>query len=88
MFILDDLAYDRAINNKKLALEELAFTFRHLEISIWIVTQKYYSINKSFREQLSWLAIFHSKDRDSYKIALYENYVVPNNISSKLKVNI
>ena len=77
LFILDDLAFDKSIKSKKPALEELAFISRHLRISIWIISQKYNSINKSFRDQLSWLAIFYCKDRDSFRNALYENNAVP-----------
>ena len=77
LFILDDLAFDKSIKSKKPALEELAFISRHLRISIWIISQKYNSINKSFRDQLSWLAIFYCKDKDSFRNALYENNVVP-----------
>ena len=79
LFLLDDLAYDKSIKSKKPALEQLAFTSRHFGISIWIITQKYNSINKSFRDQLSWLAIFYCKDKDSFKNALNENNVVPEN---------
>ena len=79
MFLLVDLAYDRAIKSKKSALEELAFLSRRFGISIWIITQKCNSIYKSFRDQLSWLAMFYCKDRHSFKNALFENYVVPEN---------
>ena len=90
LFILDDLAFDRSIKSKKPALEELAFISRHLGISIWIISQKYNSINKSFRDQLSWLAMFYCKDRDSFKNALNENNAVPvdkiNQINETLKI--
>ena len=91
LFILDDPAYDRAIKSEKPVLEELAFTSKHLGESSWIITQKYSSINKSFCEQLSWLAIFYCNDRDSFKVTLHENNAVPNNkiedISDYLKSN-
>ena len=77
LFLLDDLAFDKSIKSKKPALEELSFISRHLGITIWIISQKYNSINKSFRDQLSWLAIFYCKDRDSFRNALYENNAVP-----------
>ena len=89
VFILDDLAFDKSIKSKKPALEELAFISRHLGISIWIISQKYNSIKKSFRDQISWLAMFYCKDRDSFRNALYENNAVPvdkiNQINETLK---
>jgi Cdc6-like AAA superfamily ATPase len=76
LILLDDCAFDENIGRKRPALTELAFTSRHYGISIWITAQKYNSINKSFREQLSWLAIFYCKDKDSFKEALDENNAV------------
>ena len=90
LFILDDLAFDKSIKSKKPALEELAFISRHIGISIWIISQKYNSINKSFRDQLCWIAMFYCKDKDSFRNALYENNAVPvdkiNQINETLKI--
>ena len=84
LFLLDDMAFDNAIKSKKPALEELAFTSRHYGISIWIISQKYNSINKSFRDNLSWLALFYCKDKDSFENTLDENNVVPKNQRIKI----
>ncbi len=78
LILLDDCAFDENIGKKRSALTELAFTSRHYGISVWITAQKYNSVNKSFREQLSWLAIFYCKDKDSFKEALDENNAVEN----------
>ena len=40
-------------------------------------TQKYNSISKDVREQLKWLCIFFTKDRNSLEDCLRENDVVP-----------
>jgi Poxvirus A32 protein len=76
LILLDDCAFDDNVGKRRPALTELAFTSRHYGISIWIVAQKYNSVSKSFREQLSWLAIFYCKDKDSFKEALDENNAV------------
>lgn len=78
LILLDDCAFDENIGKKRSALTELAFTSRHYGISVWITAQKYNSVNKSFREQLSWLVIFYCKDKDSFKEALDENNAVEN----------
>ena len=51
------------------------FSGRHVDISVWVLTQKYNSILTDLREQT--LALFHSKDRDSFEDCLRENDVIP-----------
>ena len=49
-------------------------------------TQKYNSISKDVREQLKWLCIFFTKDRNSLEDCLRENDVVPDkNKTDRLK---
>ena len=43
----------------------------------FIIYGKYKSISKEVREQLKWLCIFLTKDRDSFEDCLRENDVVP-----------
>ena len=43
---------------------------------MWVLTQKYNSISKDVREQLKWVCIFFTKDRDSFEECLRENDVV------------
>ena len=58
-------------------LSELAFSGRHLNCSLWILTQKYNSILTDVREQIKWMALSYCKDRDSFEKALRENDVIP-----------
>ena len=76
LFIVDDCSAEGEINKKRDALSELAFSGRHKKHSMWVLTQKYNSISKDVREQLKWVCIFFTKDRDSFEECLRENDVV------------
>ena len=65
------------VNKKRDALSVLAFSSRHRNHSLWVLTQKYNSISKDVREQIKWLCLFFTKDRDSFEDCLRENDVVP-----------
>ena len=39
--------------------------------------QKYNSVSKDVREQIKWLFLFLTKDRDSFEDCLRENDVIP-----------
>ena len=60
------------------ALSELAFSGRHRNHFLWVLTQKYNSVSKDIREQIKWLCLFFTKDRDSFEECLRENDVIPN----------
>ena len=66
LYIIDDCSARKALTKKKDMLSELAFSGRHAQQSVWILTQKYNSILTDFREQARWVLIFHCKDRDSF----------------------
>ena len=86
LFIIDDCSAEGEINKKRDALSELAFSGRHRNHSLWVLTQKYNSISKDVREQIKWLCLFFTKDRDSFEDYLRENDVVPDkNERSRLK---
>ena len=55
LFIIDDCSAEADINKKRDALSELAFSSRHRNHSLWVLTQKYNSISKDVREQIKWL---------------------------------
>lgn len=76
LYISDDCSASKAITKKKDMLSELAFSGRHAEQSVWVLTQKYNSVLKDLREQTRWVALFHCKDRDSYEECLRENDVI------------
>ena len=77
LYIIDDCSATRALTKKKDMLSELAFSGRHAEQSVWVLTQKYNSVLKDLREQTRWVALFHCKDRDSFDECLRENDIVP-----------
>ena len=77
LFIIDDCSAEGEINKKRDALSELAFSGRHRNHSLWVLTQKYNSVSKDVREQIKWLCLFFTKDRDSFEDCLRENEVVP-----------
>ena len=54
----------------------LAFSGRHAEQSVWVLTQKYNSALKDLREQTRWVCLFHCKERDSFEDCLRENDVI------------
>ena len=78
LFIIDDCSATKALTKKKDMLSELAFSGRHTNHSVWVLTQKYNSVLKDLREQTRWVALFHCKDRDSFEECLRENDVIPN----------
>ena len=76
LFVIDDCSASRDIKKKQRTLSMLAFSGRHHNHSVWILTQKYNSILTDFREQVRWIALFFCKDKDSYYGCLRENDVI------------
>ena len=77
LFIIDDCSAEVEINKKRDALSELAFSGRHRNHSLWVLTQTYNSVSKDVREQIERLCLFFTKDRDSFEDCLRENGVIP-----------
>ena len=75
LYIIDDCSATKTLTQKKDMLSELAFTGRHADQSVRVLTQKYNSVLKDLREQTRWVALFHSKDCDSFENCLRENDV-------------
>lgn len=73
LIIIDDCAnlYDAKL--KATALTKLAFHGRHLNLSTWVITQKYNAIVKDFRENIRVLIMFYDKDSVSRDAAFKEN---------------
>ena len=78
LFIIDDFSAEDEINKIRDASLELAFSGQHRNHYLWVLTQKYNSITKDVREQIKWLCLFFTKDRDSFEDCLRENDVIPN----------
>ena len=76
LFLIDDCANLHDVKKKKSELCNLAFSGRHLGISVWVINQKYNSVVKDFRENIRFLVLFYNKDRQSLKDALDENNII------------
>ena len=76
LYIIDDCASSQDINTKKQMLSKLAFSGRHSQQSIWILTQSYNAVVTDVRRNTKWVALFHCKDRDSFEYCLQENDVI------------
>ena len=85
LFVIDDCSAEGEISKKQDALSELAFSGQHRNHSLWVLTQKYNSISKDVREQIKWLCLFFTKDRDSFEDCLRENVVPDKNERDRLK---
>ena len=83
LFIIDDCSHQKDIVQKRNILAELAFSGRHANISVWVLTQKYNAVLKDFREQLKFVCLFYCKDRDSFEECLRENDVIPSESERK-----
>ena len=77
LFLIDDCANLHDVKKKKSELCNLAFSVRHLGISVWVINQKYNSVVKDFRENIRFLILFYNKDKQSLKDALDENDIIP-----------
>ena len=77
LFLVDDCSAAKGMKRKQHMLSKLAFSGRHLNCSLWVLTQKYNSILTYVGQQIKWLALFYCKVRDSFEEALRENDVIP-----------
>jgi len=77
LFLIDDCANQKDAKIKSCELTRLAFSGRHLGISVWFITQKYNAVIKDFRDNIRALVQFYEKDEDSLKASLSENGVIP-----------
>ena len=60
LIIIDDCAASKDVKGCTGQLVELAFSGRHIGISIWMLTQKLTSITPSFRENVSAIVLFYT----------------------------
>jgi hypothetical protein len=76
-FLIDDCANQKDAKVKSCELTRLAFSGRHLGISVWFITLKYTAVVKDFRDNIRALVQFYEKDEVTLKGALSENGVIP-----------
>lgn len=58
-------------------LSSQAFSGRHAEQSVWVISQRYISVLNGLREPTQWISIYYTKDRDSFEDCLRVNDVIP-----------
>ena len=91
LFIIDDCSatqevkYRKKADNGVCALSNMAFSGRHDNHSCWLLTQKYNTVLKDYRENTAWIAMFYCKDKTSFDQCLDENDVVPNDRRQTIK---
>ena len=55
LYIIDDWSATKELTKKKDMLSQLAFSGRHAEQSVWVISQRYISVLKDLREQAKWV---------------------------------
>ena len=91
LFILDDCSALQDVKYRKknkdgtCELSKMAFSGRHFNHSCWLLTQKYNSVLKDYRENTAWVAMFYCKDKNSFEQCLDENDVVPGEKRQEIK---
>lgn len=73
LIILDDCAVSKDLKHRSNKFIDLAFSGRHLGLSVWVLTQQLNSIAKPFRENVACVIAFHNPSAVSTK-TLFEDY--------------
>ena len=73
LIILDDCASSKDVKGRTGELVHLAFSARHLGISVWVLTQKMTGITSSFRENVAAIVLFYTPSAKTTK-ALFDDY--------------
>jgi len=73
LIILDDCAASKDVKGRTGELVNLAFSARHMGISIWVLTQKMTGITSSFRENVAAIVLFYTPSAKTTK-AIFDDY--------------
>ena len=73
LIILDDCAASKDVKGRTGELVNLAFSARHMRISVWVLTQKMTSITASFRENVVAIVLFYTPSTKTTK-AILDDY--------------
>ena len=65
LYIIEDHSATNELTKKKDMLSQLAFSGRHAEQSVWVISQRYIFVLKDLHEQTKWVCVFNTKGRDS-----------------------
>ena len=92
LIILDDCAATKDVKKRTGQLVNLAFSARHIGISVWVLTQKITGITASFRENVAFIVLFYTPSAKTTK-AIFDDYAGEmsheeyRNLIKKLKVH-
>jgi len=73
LIILDDCAASKDLKGRTGELVNLAFSARHMGISVWALTQKMTGITASFWENVAVIVLFYTPSAKTTK-AIFEDY--------------
>ena len=73
LIILDDCAASKDVKGRTGQLVNLAFSTRHIGISVWVLTQKMTSITAFFRENVAAIVLFYTPSAKTTK-AIFDDY--------------
>ena len=73
LIILDDCASPKDVKGRAGELVHLAFSARHIGISVWVLTQKMTGITSSFRENVAAIVLFYTPSAKTTK-AIFDDY--------------
>ena len=73
LIILDDCAASKDVKGRTGELLHLAFSARHIGISVWVLTQKMTGITSSFRENVAAIVLFYTPSAKTTK-AIFDDY--------------
>ena len=76
LYIIDDCSAKKELTNKKDMFSQLAFSGRHADKSVWVISQRHISGLKDLQEQTKWVCMFFTKKRDSFEICWREIDVI------------
>ena len=71
--IFDDCAASKDMKGRSNQLVNLAFSARHIGISVWVTTQQFTSITKPYGENIAAIVLFYTPSAKDLK-AIFESY--------------
>ena len=72
LIVLDDCTASKDVKGRTGELVNLAFSARHVGVSVWVLTQQYTSVGKPFRNNLAALVLFYTQLYKTMK-AIFED---------------
>ena len=73
LIILDDYVASKDVKGRTGELVNLAFSARHMGISVWVLTQMMTGITASFRENVAAIVFFYTLSAKTTK-AIFDDY--------------